>query len=60
MKYKIYRLFAPDMYCAIREVIEAAEFEDEEFDTMEDALYAIRGRGNDLANYTILPYIYLT
>ena len=62
MKYKIYILVTNgnDKGSTIKRVIEDNEFEYEEFDTMEDAYEAIKNRGNDYRNYTILPYIYLT
>ena len=62
MKYKIYILVSNgnDKGSTIKRVIEDSEFEYNEFDTIEEAYEAIKNRGNDYCNYTILPYIYLT
>jgi len=62
MKYKIYILVSngSDKGSSIKRVIEDIEFEYDKFDTMEEAHEAIKNRGNDYCNYTILPYIYLT
>jgi hypothetical protein len=61
MKYKIYILKRQaDYKDNVKKVIEDEEFEYEEFDTTEDAYEAIKARGTDYCNYTILPYIYLT
>jgi hypothetical protein len=61
MKYKIYILVSNgnDKGSTIKRVIEDSKFEYNEFDTIEEAYEAIKNRGNDYCNYTILPYIYL-
>jgi hypothetical protein len=62
MKYKIYRLrnIAVDLGGITREVIEDATFDNEIFDTIEDAYSQIQQRGDIYCNYTILPYISLS
>jgi len=60
MKYKIYR------QCSDFNTKEVKFFECDfqnfcnGFDSIDEAYQAIKDRGYDFVNYTILPYIYLT
>lgn len=62
MKYKIYRLVTNgnDKGDTIKRVVLDADFEYDEFDTIEEAYKRLLREGTSYRNYTILPYIYLT
>jgi hypothetical protein len=61
MEYRIYILVSDSVgrEGEIKRVIEADDFIYESFDSIEEAFEALRNKGKNYCNYTILPYIYL-
>ena len=62
MKYMIYELVTDrsnkDCENKVKSLTQSSEFKYDEFDTMEEAYKAIKNRGYNYVQYTILPYVY--